>query len=697
MPITSERQRNRVALLIALNVLILVAYAVYILASISTPSPLLISVLIAGLGYNLAELWLSTPYRDETRRTSHKARTVRRAVARALPAESGPFVLGRMTPSAVNARRGAAERVSLAERLTALEEGRTPGQRIEPSFTPIEETILGAELAQADLNDETPLIMLTDPTQLEATQPEAAQPETGQSDSALMATVSKQVVSGGPEQAAGAPEHGTPEAVQARDAQAPHNASIRVDEATAAARAFVNALRIPVEIPHNEHSALTVEIVEAEIQTAAPIVDVAELENILEAVEAEGEAAATMDALEQLGSVVLGQANTARSTQPLIPEVAPELAELQEEIRIGEPRGPTPASDLTGLVPIVEPVAMSIDSSQIDVVGSEVVTAAMLADLTVAEPTSVEAVSVEATPSGQEVVEAEATIPSLVVEELPLATVEVETSLPVELIPESGLAQAEAIVAEEVVASDLTAPLETPTWGTTAAGAALAVTVAATRVIGLGADLIGEDNEGAVDIAAAKPAAAVGDELEKRVEANLSGEKPGRVASPISHVGGRLRDPVDVVIATLLTDPIRKPATNMRLRAGVSTPSIPVPPRAATGLRASDETLALLRSQLGVGKDAEAESARRARVEADQEKPAGSPPESATSNPSDTTHKTLRSAPKRPSSQVSDSARDRVMFVWHGRHFLPPMEVRHPLRVAQSLYDFMVEEAMERG
>jgi hypothetical protein len=37
------------------------------------------------------------------------------------------------------------------------------------------------------------------------------------------------------------------------------------------------------------------------------------------------------------------------------------------------------------------------------------------------------------------------------------------------------------------------------------------------------------------------------------------------------------------------------------------------------------------------------------------------------------------------------------MFVWHGRHFLAPMEGRHPLRVAQSLYDFMVEEAMERG
>lgn len=53
------------------------------------------------------------------------------------------------------------------------------------------------------------------------------------------------------------------------------------------------------------------------------------------------------------------------------------------------------------------------------------------------------------------------------------------------------------------------------------------------------------------------------------------------------------------------------------------------------------------------------------------------------------------SAARRPIRPVQ--RRDRVMFVWYGQHYLSPLEGRHPLRVARSLYEFMLEDLGEQG
>lgn len=136
----------------------------------------------------------------------------------------------------------------------------------------------------------------------------------------------------------------------------------------------------------------------------------------------------------------------------------------------------------------------------------------------------------------------------------------------------------------------------------------------------------------------------------------------------ITHVAGRRRDVVDIVIASLVSEakraqPATKPVTDEQsaLAAKVRTPS---------------ESLAMLRNELA-----------RTR---------GSAGSGAPAKPPVTPHKPLGAA-RKPGKSPADGTRDRVMFVWHGRHFLAPIEGRHPLRVAQSLYDFMVEEAMEHG
>ena len=136
----------------------------------------------------------------------------------------------------------------------------------------------------------------------------------------------------------------------------------------------------------------------------------------------------------------------------------------------------------------------------------------------------------------------------------------------------------------------------------------------------------------------------------------------------ITHVAGRRRDVVDIVIASLVSEakraqPATKPVTDEQsaLAAKVRTPS---------------ESLAMLRNELA-----------RTR---------GSAGSGAPAKPPVRPHKPLGAA-RKPGKSPADGTRDRVMFVWHGRHFLAPIEGRHPLRVAQSLYDFMVEEAMEHG
>ncbi len=140
---------------------------------------------------------------------------------------------------------------------------------------------------------------------------------------------------------------------------------------------------------------------------------------------------------------------------------------------------------------------------------------------------------------------------------------------------------------------------------------------------------------------------------------------------PITHVAGRRQDVVDIVIASLASESVReapktrpasKPASGQQAGAGRS--------------RTPSESLAMLRSELAKSRGNSRETAHGG-APVSPRKPIG--------------------AGRKPVKSPADGTRDRVMFVWHGRHFLAPIEGRHPLRVAQSLYDFMVEEAMEQG
>ncbi|MCP5178791.1 MAG: hypothetical protein H6994_02640 [Pseudomonadales bacterium] len=53
-------------------------------------------------------------------------------------------------------------------------------------------------------------------------------------------------------------------------------------------------------------------------------------------------------------------------------------------------------------------------------------------------------------------------------------------------------------------------------------------------------------------------------------------------------------------------------------------------------------------------------------------------------------------AARRPAGETK-RRRDRVMFVWYGQHYLSPLEGRHPLRAARSLYEFMLEDLGDQG
>jgi hypothetical protein len=141
------------------------------------------------------------------------------------------------------------------------------------------------------------------------------------------------------------------------------------------------------------------------------------------------------------------------------------------------------------------------------------------------------------------------------------------------------------------------------------------------------------------------------------------------VAIPaVIHWAGRRRDVVDIVIASMASDtkspqPAKQPVADEQ-------------PALAAKVRTPSESLAMLRQELARTRGT-AGTADHAKAPAVPRKPLG--------------------AARKPAKSPADGTRDRVMFVWHGRHFLAPIEGRHPLRVAQSLYDFMVEEAMEHG
>ncbi len=167
-------------------------------------------------------------------------------------------------------------------------------------------------------------------------------------------------------------------------------------------------------------------------------------------------------------------------------------------------------------------------------------------------------------------------------------------------------------------------------------------------------------------------AAVAADRFEGIAEPSVKVEAEPAVASVatpvITYLAGRRQDVVDIVIASIVSDAKRpQPAK----------PSVAdEQPALAAKVRTPSESLAMLRSELAKTRG-NAGAAAQARAPAAPRKPLG--------------------APRKPGKSPADGTRDRVMFVWHGRHFLAPIEGRHPLRVAQSLYDFMVEEAMEHG
>lgn len=86
MPIVSELQRDRVALLLTLNVLVFVGYAVTVVMLVAAPSVWFVSFLIVGLAYNVVELCQSSPYRQPPDVVGLRARSnTKPAVTVALP------------------------------------------------------------------------------------------------------------------------------------------------------------------------------------------------------------------------------------------------------------------------------------------------------------------------------------------------------------------------------------------------------------------------------------------------------------------------------------------------------------------------------------------------------------------------------------------------------------------------------------
>ena len=162
------------------------------------------------------------------------------------------------------------------------------------------------------------------------------------------------------------------------------------------------------------------------------------------------------------------------------------------------------------------------------------------------------------------------------------------------------------------------------------------------------------------------------DRVEEAAQLHVEAEPAVAVASlvvpQVTYLAGRRRDVVDIVIASIASDAKRaQPST---------TPVTEEQPPLAAKVRTPSESLAMLRNELARTRSSSSPAAQ-ARAPVAPRKPLG--------------------AARKPGKSPADGTRDRVMFVWHGRHFLAPIEGRHPLRVAQSLYDFMVEEAMEHG
>ncbi len=81
MPIVSELQRDRVVLLLTLNVLLFVGYAVTVVMQVAIPSLWLVAFLIIGLAYNVIELWQSSPYKQSPNAVGMRARSQTRATA----------------------------------------------------------------------------------------------------------------------------------------------------------------------------------------------------------------------------------------------------------------------------------------------------------------------------------------------------------------------------------------------------------------------------------------------------------------------------------------------------------------------------------------------------------------------------------------------------------------------------------------
>ena len=548
MPITSESQRNQVALLIALNVLVVVGYAFFILSSVASPGPWLIALLIAGLGYNLGELWFSAPGGRPL--SQPKVRTVHRRIAGSLA--EPPGVLARTTPAGAAERRPTVERGTLAGRISALGEAETdgPGARIDPAIdlplTDLEAGhTAGVPTVPAAMPDAQTVLVMDTPAPDATTEglPDVLSTEAG-------AIATEPAATSGFEAAA--------------DAVAP----------------VIEAVDAP---EHSAHSALMVDTVEAHVELGQPVADVAELEAVLEDLDARAEAAASEDA-------IMESAVPAAAVQATTVSVVEEPAHEPATAEVVAPLEDAVTAD-TGSFPVI-------------------------------------------------------------------------AAAPTERAQEAG-----SLVREIAPPPEAVIP------------AAAAATVPQ-GVTGLASDLMDATGDSAKTPGAEAPNAAVAPESRPPVQ-------------PVTHLGGRVRDPVDIVIAQLQSDPVTTPAAAARQRARATGPaSKAVPPRAATGLRASSETLAMLRNQLGVGQERTEDAAKASTRSEEKVAPAGAP-ESGKADAG--TRREPLAARRRPTQGSADSARDRVMFVWQGRHFLAPMEGRHPLRVAQSLYDFMVEESLDQA
>ena len=179
------------------------------------------------------------------------------------------------------------------------------------------------------------------------------------------------------------------------------------------------------------------------------------------------------------------------------------------------------------------------------------------------------------------------------------------------------------------------------------------------------------------------PSAAVAGSQTPAAPAAVTETLQRQPTAKLLHVAGRRKDNVDIVVASLVSERQRPaapaaPATRSVERQAASAPK-----------RTPSESLALLRKELARRREAEPPQS----APAPKAEPATKAAQAAAPRTPGKPLSTVRKARQSP----TDGTRDRVMFVWHGRHFLAPIEGRHPLRVAQSLYDFMVEESMEQG